>query len=478
MGLFTKESYQLPSDVERAKREPNSLLFVKNVLDSHRPLRRLKRNAAGPLTPIEKVRATLLEYGGRAKLIDASREAAAAAAANPAASAAGPGGAAGSGQKEREREAALAAEEARSMEVLLAKMDAVAERAAVTAGGVQNVVARQADDIKRMAESHAELSRELEAIVSSGEGKAHRAEAHRRQVAALSKQIASVSKLAEAAEARRAEAEAARDAAQASTAKMTSYNERVVRETAKLEALETPENAKDIARLTALVMNNERLKQLEEQFRAGCKRQLADWKELMARLEREAQSSEENERMTEIEATYDADSAKHGKIRALLAAKNRDLALILRRLEDVPVRGELIQYERRFVELYGTMAAKSEETKKLFVTYNVLADTKTFLTKETTIVNSISETFAQIDPKKKGGADKLLQSMDDIVGSVKGNFVKLEGKHAAEKAQQTVLAEKLGQLTERQRAYFKAVSDFQAECVKNEELLAELNKGE
>ncbi len=109
----------------------------------------------------------------------------------------------------------------------------------------------------------------------------------------------------------------------------------------------------------------------------------------------------------------------------MLAAKNRELALILRKLEDIPTRTELIQFEKRFVELYSTMAAKSEETKKLYNTYNTLVDCKTYLTKEASIVNSLAENFAQLKDKK-GASDKLVQGVEDIVTSVKSNLERVE----------------------------------------------------
>lgn len=259
------------------------------------------------------MRGVLLEYGGKAKLLthepvaeadlstaEGKREA-----------------------KEREKEAKSAEDEARSAEALLAKMDALGDRVATTlsSASVGNVVSLQADAIKQMAEEHAQLSAQLEEIAASGGGKAMREEAHKRQMAALAKQIASLETVKERAERSKGEAVAERDTRAAEAAKATAYNDRVVRETAKLQALETPENSKDIARLMALVMTNEKLKSLEEQFRQTCKQQLADWKVKMAALEAEAESSEDAQRLAEIERTYDEDLAKHTKVRCCSAFK-------------------------------------------------------------------------------------------------------------------------------------------------------------
>jgi hypothetical protein len=44
--------------------------------------------------------------------------------------------------------------------------------------------------------------------------------------------------------------------------------------------------------------------------------------------------------------------AKYNRLRGLLAQTNLELARNIRIIDDVPTRTELIQYERRFVELY------------------------------------------------------------------------------------------------------------------------------
>ena len=43
---------------------------------------------------------------------------------------------------------------------------------------------------------------------------------------------------------------------------------------------------------------------------------------------------------------------KYNRLRQLLAEANLEVAHAVRTIDDVPTRTELIQYERRFVELY------------------------------------------------------------------------------------------------------------------------------
>ena len=43
---------------------------------------------------------------------------------------------------------------------------------------------------------------------------------------------------------------------------------------------------------------------------------------------------------------------KYNRLRQMLAAANLEVATTSRIIDDIPTRTELIQYERRFVELY------------------------------------------------------------------------------------------------------------------------------
>ena len=86
-------------------------------------------------------------------------------------------------------------------------------------------------------------------------------------------------------------------------------------------------------------------------------------------------------------------TTKYGKLRQMLSENNRGIANSIRVIDDVPSRIELIQYERRFAELYQQVAWKLEETRKYYAVYNTLDSTLTFLQKEVKLLNSISETF-------------------------------------------------------------------------------------
>ena len=78
----------------------------------------------------------------------------------------------------------------------------------------------------------------------------------------------------------------------------------------------------------------------------------------------------------EIEKLYDAEHAKVLQMRRLAGQKGRQIAALQRQVDEIPNRAELLQYERRFRELYAMIAQKGDETRKYYAMYNVLEEKK------------------------------------------------------------------------------------------------------
>ena len=72
----------------------------------------------------------------------------------------------------------------------------------------------------------------------------------------------------------------------------------------------------------------------------------------------------------------------HLKLCQFQARKNREIAALQRKIDEVPSRAELSQYQRRFVELYNQVSSTHRETKQFYTLYNTLDDTKLYLNKE------------------------------------------------------------------------------------------------
>merc|ERR1712216_154177 len=105
---------------------------------------------------------------------------------------------------------------------------------------------------------------------------------------------------------RHAEIAAKLNAAHEKVAERTKYNERVVSETKKLEALEQKSEFQEhLQALRGMVQLNEKYKSQEKTFKENC---AAHMKELKAELDsmQNKDPTEETERLDEIERMYDA----------------------------------------------------------------------------------------------------------------------------------------------------------------------------
>jgi len=240
-------------------------------------------------------------------------------------------------------------------------------------------------------------------------------------------------------------------------------------EIAAIEAVEQASDNKEIiAKLRSLVVLNEALKKQEAEFKASCRAERERLIALIAAVDAAA-GDEEAARMAEVERIYRADAGKVTKLRQLLAGKNQEIAKTNRLIDEVPTRAELLQFERRFVELYDMLAERFVELRKYYDMYNTLSTTYEYLQTELAILESINGNFAKGMASKQAQASMLAQ-FSEMLKSV--DTCKEQAQQGLEgvKIKEEVLEEKLAKLVDRQRAYFKAVKEFQEECTLNERL--------
>lgn len=168
------------------------------------------------------------------------------------------------------------------------------------------------------------------------------------------------------------------------------------------------------------------------------------------------------ERLVRVEELYASESAKLIKLRQLLAKKTQEAHLIKRKIDEIPTRVELVQYERRFVELYEQVASKLEETRRYYTRYNSLSDSKKFLVKEISVLNSIFENYGKaMDGSDTAKKEKFAESIEAIRKGVTDNVDKSEKKLNDEKGTRDELTDQYNKLMEKQRLYFRAVKEFQ-----------------
>ncbi|NWU47875.1 CCD93 protein, partial [Dromas ardeola] len=306
------------------------------------------------------------------------------------------------------------------------------------------------------------------------------AQQHRRKVASLNKQILQKTKLLEELQAKCADLQAKCTEAKKTLSEVKSYSEKLDKELAALETIESQADSSILQSLRALVAMNENLKSQEQEFKAHCREEMERLQQDIENLKVEAVENEEEQVNSKclspnkiIEQQYKTEKDKLQKIRLLLARRNREIAILQRKIDEVPSRAELTQYQKRFIELYSQVSATHKETKQFFTLYNTLDDKKVYLEKEVNLLNSIHDNFHQA-MASSGSREQFLRQMEQIVEGIKQNRMKMEKKKQENKMRRDQLNDEYLELLEKQRLYFKTVKEFKEECRKNEMLLSKL----
>uniref|UniRef100_A0A672ZWF0 Coiled-coil domain-containing protein 93 n=1 Tax=Sphaeramia orbicularis TaxID=375764 RepID=A0A672ZWF0_9TELE len=426
-----QKTHILPEDEEFLQRKDKAVKAVLDVLEVYKPQRRYRRQKeAGELMDEEsRVHSTLLEYGSIFYslvshvsglltvclcLLQVDGQKASLSSGCPAAP---------PGMSEVSEEDDLQAAE----EVGTGKL---------TASAVGQIVGLQSEEIKQIASEYAGKQSEL-----SSEERSERfgpLQQHRRAVASINKQIQDKTKQLEEVG--------------------TRWYWTVLVGTRQSRCFSS---ASVLEKLRSLVTMNENLKQQEQEFRTHCR---------FVFLLLFFFFQERNEL---IDKQYNTDRDKLHKIRLLMARRNREIAILQRKIDEVPSRAELTQYQKRFIELYSQVSATHKETKQFFTLYNTLDDKKVYLEKEANLLNSIHDNFQQA-MASSAAKEQFLRQMEQIVEGIKQNRIKMEKKKQENKMRRDQLNDEYLELLDKQRLYFKTVKDFKEECRKNEMLLSKL----
>ncbi|XP_050756306.1 coiled-coil domain-containing protein 93 [Gymnogyps californianus] len=466
-----QKTHRLPEDDEFMQRKEKAIKTVTDIFEVYKPQRKYKRQKGAEelLDEESKVHATLLEYGRRYGF---SRQAGKTEQAEDKKNALPPGLAAAGKAELCDEDDLQAAEELR-IKTLMTGMAAMAtEEGKLTASTVGQIVGLQSDEIKQIVSEYAEKQSEL-----STEERPERlgaAQQHRRKVASLNKQILQKTKLLEELQAKCTDLQAKCTEAKKTLTEVKSYSEKLDKELAALETIESQADSSILQSLRALVAMNENLKSQEQEFKAHCREEMERLQQNIENLKAEAvENGEEQEPNKIIEQQYKTEKDKLQKIRLLLARRNREIAILQRKIDEVPSRAELTQYQKRFIELYSQVSATHKETKQFFTLYNTLDDKKVYLEKEVNLLNSIHDNFHQA-MASSGSREQFLRQMEQIVEGIKQNRMKMEKKKQENKMRRDQLNDEYLELLEKQRLYFKTVKEFKEECRKNEMLLSKL----
>ncbi|KAL7385321.1 hypothetical protein ABVT39_019323 [Epinephelus coioides] len=468
-----QKTHSLPEDEEFLQRKDKAVRAVLDVLEVYKPQRKYRRQKdAGELLDEEsRVHSTLLEYGRRYGFSKQSKQDKV-----DERKASLPGGsqAAPPGMAEVSEEDDLRAEEEMRIKTLMTSMAAMAsEEGKLTASAVGQIVGQQSEEIKQIASEYAEKQSEL----SSEERSEHYGplQQHRRAVASLNKQIQQKTKQLDELQGNHAEVKSGCDNAKRKLIEATEQSEKLEKELKSLDEVEEQADSSLLEKLRALVTMNENLKQQEQEFRTHCREEMARLQHNIEELKTASgqNTEEEKERNQLIDKQYNTDREKLLKIRLLMARRNREIAILQRKIDEVPSRAELTQYQKRFIELYSQVSATHKETKQFFTLYNTLDDKKVYLEKEVNLLNSIHDNFQQA-MSSSAAKEQFLRQMEQIVEGIKQSRIKMEKKKQENKMRRDQLNDEYLELLDKQRLYFKTVKDFKEECRKNEMLLSKL----
>lgn len=238
----------------------------------------------------------------------------------------------------------------------------------------------------------------------------------------------------------------------------------------KLQSL-SPEhvNVSKVKEIEDLIILNDDLKLQESQFKEHCKKELANLNKLIQEA-KNAKSSAATEKTVDLSKDINDAIERVRIIRIKLAKVNREVAMLQRQIDDVPKRAELAQYQKRFVELYNQVAVKHKETKQYYTLYNTLEDTRVYMEKELSLLNSISENYPEAMMSTKGKAE-FLDQFQNIVENIRQTKLKSEQKLNREKQTRDQLSATLQGLVEHQRKYVTAIKQLDLECRKHESLI-------
>ncbi|KAH8400925.1 hypothetical protein KR009_001828 [Drosophila setifemur] len=213
-----------------------------------------------------------------------------------------------------------------------------------------------------------------------------------------------------------------------------------------------------------LLQQHEVLKKSEAEFKESCRRDLANLQQEIDDLE--AFSAQDADAQA---AAMAGEEQRLKEMRLLLAKRNRGIVAIERKLDAIPDRTELAQYQRRFHELHNEMSGKHLETKQYYILYNTLNDKKRYLEKELALLNSICEAYNE-GMMSPHGREDFIRQFESIVDGVKSAEDKVRHKYNEERMRRDELNEELQSLLELQRQYALAVKQLTRECQRCEQL--------
>lgn len=429
--------YSTPLEEKIDEVESKITKTLSTIQSAYGPKRRWRRKASTPIeNPSLRVQTTLLEYG-ELTLKGYNKT-----------------------QESQNDDNSAEKEQAAHMEKLMQNM-AVAESAEgkLNAQHVGSIISGRAKEIAVTSKHYMELQEQMtEEILGDS------ASSQARKIANLEKQKSILmTQLAEVQNKQTKELTRLEELKTTLDEKRSAANQ-LEQEMKALVGLDTKENKQILEHLSKLVKENDECRKRESEFKDKCRKESEKMKKEISNLQEKLAEIDGGDEMMN---RFEAENAKYCKMRRQLAKKTRQVEVLKRHIDDVPGRAELSQYQRRFIELYNQISATHRETQQFYNMYNTLADIRTYMEKELSLLNSILDNMAAA-LGSSASMDEYLHQLDTIVEGIHQNKLKVERRRTEEKSHHKKLMDELSHLQELNRHYAKIVYQLSQEINKNE----------
>ena len=169
-----------------------------------------------------------------------------------------------------------------------------------------------------------------------------------------------------------------------------------------------------------------------------------------------------------IDTNYDEEYKELLAKKEKVAARNKEIMIMRRKMDQNPSTSELKQYIDRFVELYDQVNRRNEEYKMYLDLHNTFNDTKELLDNELIHMLDASSEYKKL--KSSNDKKKFKELVMNIVKELKSDSEKAELNIKKLKEEVEKSQKRLDETILMERNYLKIITEFQKQILINQEL--------
>lgn len=128
-------------------------------------------------------------------------------------------------------------------------------------------------------------------------------------------------------------------------------------------------------------------------------------------------TNEEHDQTTDHAETSAELVALNKELDTELLATNQKILNLVKKLDKMPSSMEIVQYQRRYIELHQQLISKNKDVKKLYALYNSLDTNKYYLTKEINLLDSIADNLG-LTIDSAANRDDFVMQLQEIISKI------------------------------------------------------------